>query len=79
MIKLIRRTTDNKFLQSVETDSWVDNGKDAFEMTQKECELVKPQLLNTYPADQIKELINVHKIKPLSDEEKQEFFNSFKK
>ena len=79
MIKLIKRTTDNKFLQSVETDTWVDNGKDAFEMTQKEFELVKTQLLNTYPADQLKEIINLHKIKPVSDEEKQEFLNSFKK
>ena len=79
MIKLIKRTTDNKFLQSVETDTWVDNGRDALEMTQKEFELVKTQLLNTYPADQLKEIINLHKIKPVSDEEKQEFLNSFKK
>ena len=47
MIKLIKRTTDNKFLQSVETDSWVDNVKDAFEMTYKECETAKPLIEKT--------------------------------
>jgi len=47
MIKIIKRTTDNKFLQSVETDTWVDNIKHSFEMTHRECEEVKTQLLNT--------------------------------
>ena len=78
MIKLIKRTTDNKFLQSFETDTWVDNAKDAFEMTQKEFELAKTELLKTYPAEQIKELINLHKIKPMSDEEKQELLSKLK-
>ena len=30
MIKLIQRTTDNKYLKSVETETWVDNVKEAF-------------------------------------------------
>lgn len=76
MIKIIKRTTDNKFLQSVETDTWVDNIRDAFEMTFKECDDVKTILLQTYSKEQIKELINLHKIKPISEEEKQQFLSS---
>jgi hypothetical protein len=36
MIKYIKRKSDNKFLQSLENDIWVDNSKDAYEMTYKE-------------------------------------------
>jgi hypothetical protein len=49
MIKLIQRTTDNKYLQSVETDTWVDDVKDAFEMTYRECEEAKTELIKTRP------------------------------
>ena len=79
MIKLIKRTTDNKFLQSVETDSWVDNVKDAFEMTYKECETAKTQLLNTYTSEQIKDIVNMLKNKPITEEEKKELINLLKK
>ena len=29
MIKYVKRKSDNKFLQSLENDVWVDNSKDA--------------------------------------------------
>lgn len=78
MIKLIQRKTDNKYLQSVETDSWVDNVTDAFEMTYRECETGKTELLNTYTSDQIKEVVNMRKSKPISDEERKELLDILK-
>jgi len=79
MIKIIQRTTDNKYLQSIETDTWVDNVKDAFEMTYRECELAKTELLNTYTSEQIKEIVNMGKNKPITKEEKKELLNLLKK
>ena len=55
MIKLIQRTTDNKYLKSVETETWVDNVKEAFEMTYKEYNTSKETLLNTYTEEQLNE------------------------
>lgn len=78
MIKLIRRTTDKKYLQSVETDTWVDDVKQAFEMTYRECETAKTELLKTYTSEQIKEVVNMFKDKPVSEEEKQELLNLLK-
>jgi hypothetical protein len=78
MIKLIQRKTDNKYLQSVETDSWVGNVTDAFEMTYRECETAKTELLNTYTSDQIKEVVNMRKSKPISDEERKELLDILK-
>ena len=78
MIKIIKRTTDNKFLQSVETDTWVNNIKESFEMTYKECEEVKTQLLNTYTTEQLVEVIDMSKSKPISKEEKKELLNLIK-
>ncbi len=78
MIKIIRRTTDNKFLQSVDTDSWVDNVKDAFEMTYRECESTKAELLNIYTLDQIVEITNMSKSKPITKEEKKELLGLLK-
>ena len=78
MIKIIKRTTDNKFLQSVETDTWVDNVKDAFEMTYRECNTAKAELLNTYTSEQIVEIVNFSKGKPITQEEKKELFNLLK-
>jgi hypothetical protein len=79
MIKILKRTTDNKFLQSAESDTWVDGIKDAFEMTHRECELAKANLLNTYTSEQIVEVVNMFKIKPMSKEEIKELRNSLKK
>jgi hypothetical protein len=78
MIKIIKRTTDNKFLQSVETDTWVDNVKDAFEMTYRECNTAKTELLNTYTSEQIVEIVNMSKSKPITEEEKKELLNLLK-
>ena len=78
MIKLIKRTTDNKFLQSVDTDTWCDDVKYAFEMTHKECETIKTTLLNTYTLEQIIEIVNMGKSKPMTKEEKKEFFEVIK-
>ena len=56
MIKYIKRKSDNKFLQSLENDLWVDNTKDAYEMTYRECEETKTTLLNTYTSEEITEV-----------------------
>lgn len=79
MVKYIKRTTDNKFLQSIENDIWVEDKKNAFSMTYKECETNKELLLQTYITEQIKEVIDFTKSKLLTREEKTEFFNSLKK
>jgi hypothetical protein len=79
MIKLIQRTTDNKYLQSVETDTWVDDVKDAFEMTYRECETAKTELIKTYTSEQIKDIVNMRKNKPITQEEKRELLNLLKK
>jgi glycogen debranching enzyme len=79
MIKVIKRTTDNKFLKSIETDTWVDNVKDAFEMTHRECESTKTNLLNTYASEQIVEVVNMFKSKSMSKEEIKELRNLLKK
>jgi len=70
MIKIIKRTTDNKYLKSVETETWVDDIKDAFEMTYLECETAKTALNGVFLPEQLKEIINPQKGKPMSDEER---------
>ena len=79
MVKYIKRISDNKYLQSVATDTWVDNVNDAFQMTYRECEDVKTELLSTYSSDQIKDVVDFKKSKPITEEEKQELFNLLKK
>jgi hypothetical protein len=79
MIKLIQRTTDNKYLQSVETDTWIDDVKDAFEMTYRECETAKTELIKTYTEEQIKDIVNMRKHKTITKEEKRELLNLLKK
>ncbi len=78
MVKYIKRKSDNKFLQSLENDVWVDNTKDAYEMTYKECEDTKTTLLNTYTSEEITEVFNMFKSKPMSREEKKELLNLLK-
>ena len=78
MIKIIKRTTDNKFLQSVETDTWVDNVKDAFEMTYRECETAKTTLLNTYTSEEIVDIVNMSKSKLITKEERKELVSLLK-
>lgn len=79
MVKYIKRKSDNKFLQSLENDVWVDNSKDAYEMTYRECEDTKTTLLNTYTSEEITEVVNMFKSKPMSKEEKKELLNLLKK
>jgi hypothetical protein len=78
MIKYIKRKSDNKFLQSLENDVWVDNSKDAYEMTYRECVDTKTALLNTYTSEEITEVVNLVKNKPMSREEKKELLNLLK-
>ena len=78
MIKLIKRISDKKYLNSVENDIWVDDIKEAYEMSYKECETVKSELLNTYSIDQLKEVVNMGKYKSISKEEKIELINIIK-
>jgi len=79
MIKLIQRITDNKYLQSVETETWVENIKDAFEMTYRECESAKLALEGVFLPDQLKEIVNMRKSKPITEEEKKELLDMLKK
>jgi len=79
MIKLIQRTTDNKYLQSVETETWVDDIKDAFEMTYRECETAKTELNGVFFPEQLKEIVNMRKSKPITEEEKQELLDLLKR
>ena len=79
MIKYIKRKIDNKFLQSLENDLWVDNSKEAYEMTYRECEDTKTTLLNTYTSEEITEVVNMFKSKPMSREEKRELLSLLKK
>ena len=72
MVKLIKRKTDNKYLVSIETDSWTDNIKDASIMTYRECKAAIEDLIKTYQADQIEELIDFKRNKQMSEEEVQE-------
>jgi hypothetical protein len=78
MVKYIKRKSDNKFLQSLENNLWVDNTKDAYEMTYRECEDTKTTLLNTYTSEEITEVVNMFKSKPMSREEKKELLNLLK-
>lgn len=79
MIKILKRTTDNKYLKSVETETWVDNIKDAFEMTYRECEAAKLALEGIFLPDQLKEIVNMRKSKPITEEEKKELLDLLRK
>jgi len=78
MVKYIKRTTDNKYLQSIENDLWTDNIREAYEMTYRECEDLKTSLINTYTPEELKEVVNMRKDKTISNEEKQELINLLK-
>jgi hypothetical protein len=79
MIQYIKRKSDNKFLQSLENDVWVDNSKEAYEMTIIECKNIKTELLNKYTSEEITEVVNMFKNKPMSREEKKELIQLLKK
>jgi hypothetical protein len=79
MVKLIQRTTDNKYLKSVETETWVEDIKEAFEMTYRECESAKAALNGVFFPEQLKEIVNMRKSKPITEEEKQELLDLLRK
>jgi hypothetical protein len=79
MIKVIKRTTDNKYLKSVETETWVDNIKDAYEMSYRECEVAKSALSGVFSPEQIIEIVNFSKSKPITEDEKREIMNVLKR
>ncbi len=79
MVKILKRTTDNKYLKSVDTETWVDNIKDAYEMTYNECEDVKTSLNGVFSEEQLIEIVIMTKIKPITKEEKKELRNLLKK
>jgi len=79
MIKLIQRTTDNKYLKSTETDTWVDDIKEAFEMSYRECETAKLALGGIFLAEQLKVIVNMGKSKTISAEERKELIDLLKK
>ena len=79
MIKLIQRKTDKKYLQSLDNDTWVDSRREAFQMTYRECEAAKETLNTSYTADQIVEIVDFTRSKPISEEEKQELLNLLKR
>jgi hypothetical protein len=78
MVKIIQRTTDNKYLKSVETELWVDDVKDALEMTYRECEQVKLSLEGIFLPEQLREIVNLRKDKTITNEEKNELLNLLK-
>lgn len=79
MIQIVQRKSDNKYLQSTETDTWVDNISDAFEMSLLEYMTVKNYLSSNYTDNDLKVIINPSKIKNLSREDRKEIKNLFKK
>lgn len=79
MIQVIKRNTDNKFLKSVEADTWVDDIKDAYEMSFKECMDAKDALLNTYDGDSLSVLCDFTKTKATTREDRQAFLATIKK
>lgn len=78
MIQIIQRKSDNKYLQSVETDTWVDNISDAFEMSLLEYNMVKNLLSNTYTEPELKVIVNARKFKTISKEDRVQIKNMFK-
>lgn len=78
MIKILKRVSDNKYLKSLENDLWVDSISEAFEMTHRECENAKISLKDTYGQDDLKEIVNMGKSKPMSRQEIKELRNLLK-
>jgi hypothetical protein len=79
MIKIIQRTTDNKYLKSTETDTWVDDIKESFEMSYRECETAKLSLASVFLPEQLKVIVNMGKSKTISAEERKELIDLLKK
>lgn len=78
MVKYIKRKIDNKFLNSIENDMWVDNQKLALKMTYTECETIKQKLLETYNSEDITEIVSMTEHKQISKEERKTLLNLLK-
>lgn len=78
MVKLIKRISDNKYLLSPENDTWVDSVSEALTMTYQECEDVKSVLLNLYSIENLKEIVDFSRRKPVSDAEIKQLRNLLK-
>ena len=70
MIKIIQRKSDNKYLQSAENDLWTNNISEAYEMSLIECIEVKNSISTNYTSEDIKEILNLNKVKIASKKEK---------
>jgi hypothetical protein len=79
MIKIIQRKSDNKYLQSVENDLWTNNISEAYEMSLIECVEIKKSLSTNYTPEDIKEILNLNKVKIASKEEKKIYRDILKK
>jgi hypothetical protein len=55
---------------SVRDFSGLIDVKEAFEMTYVECETTKTELFKTYQQEELKEIVNFQKIKPITEEER---------
>ncbi len=78
MVILIKRKSDNKYLQSIENDIWVDDVKLALTMSYKEHEDIKSELLDTYSNDDITDIIDLTINKEVSRDEKKDLRNLLK-
>lgn len=79
MIQIIKRRADNKFLKSVESDTWVEDIKEACEMSFKECEDAKSALLSAYAENSLITICDFTKTKPTTRDERQAFLAAVKK
>jgi hypothetical protein len=79
MIQIVQRKSDNKYLQSAESDTWVDNVSEAFEMSLLEYMTVKTFLSSNYSNSDLKVIVNASKMKEMSKQDKKEIKNLFKK
>ena len=79
MIQIVQRKSDNKYLQSAESDTWVDNVSEAFEMSLLEYMRVKTFLSSNYSNSDLKVIVNASKMKEMSKQDKKEIQNLFKK
>lgn len=79
MIQIVQRKSDSKYLQSIESDTWVDNRSDAFEMSLLEYTMAKPFLSSNYSNDDLRIIVDISKTKNISKQDKKEIKNLFKK
>lgn len=79
MIKLIKRISDKKYLKSLDNDEWTDIVGEALQMTYRECETAKTELLETYAQNEIIDVVDFTRNKPITSEEIRELKQLLKK